>query len=160
MSKFEAKFTYIPFSDLQKWRAGIDSGQRLILTNGCFDLLHVGHVRYLQQARALGDLLLVGLNSDASVRGLKGPSRPVNSELARAEVMAALACVDGVTIFAEPTADALIEAVRPTAYAKAGDYSLANLPERSTLAKLGIEAVFVPFVSGFSTTATIAKLNS
>lgn len=148
--------TLIPFAELPEWRTR--QRGRIVLTNGCFDLLHVGHVRYLQQARALGELLIVGLNSDASVRGLKGPDRPVNAELDRAEVIAALRCADFVTIFDTPTADALIEAVKPTIYAKAGDYNLENLPEAATVTRLGIEAAFLPFVSGYSTTNTIAKL--
>lgn len=150
----------LPLETLPQWRANRPTGERLVLTNGCFDLLHVGHVRYLQAARALGDTLLIGVNSDASVRGLKGPERPVNAEQDRAEVLAALACVDFVVIFDTPTADALIEAARPRVYTKAGDYSLENLPERETLVRLGIETVFVPFQSGYSTTATLAKARS
>lgn len=150
--------SFIPYSELAQWRASLPEGQRLVLTNGCFDLLHVGHVRYLQQARALGDLLIVGLNSDQSVRGLKGPSRPINAEMDRAEVLAALACVDKVTVFVQPTADALIEALKPDIYAKAGDYTLENLPERPTLERLGVTAVFVPFITGYSTTSTVKKM--
>src|SRR5437868_3019601 len=97
-------------------------GRRVVFTNGVFDILHVGHVRYLQAARALGDALLVGINSDASVRRLKGPARPINPENERAEVVAALACVDGVCVFGEDRPDALIEAVRPHVHAKGGDY--------------------------------------
>ncbi|MGV3524309.1 MAG: D-glycero-beta-D-manno-heptose 1-phosphate adenylyltransferase [Candidatus Sericytochromatia bacterium] len=145
---------------LTAWRANRPAGERLVLTNGCFDLLHVGHVRYLQAARALGDTLLIGVNSDASVRGLKGPERPVNHEQDRAEVLAALACVDFVVIFGTPTADELIAAVRPHVYTKAGDYTLETLPERETLVRLGIETVFVPFQKGYSTTATLAKARS
>ncbi|HEY9839234.1 MAG: adenylyltransferase/cytidyltransferase family protein [Candidatus Sericytochromatia bacterium] len=148
----------IRFEDLQTWRIGLPAGARLVLTNGCFDLLHVGHVRYLQQARALGEILLVGVNSDASVRGLKGESRPVNSENDRAEVLAALRCVDYVTIFDQATADALIEAAHPAIYAKAGDYNLDNLPEAPTVQRLGLQVVFLPFVSGYSTTGTLGKL--
>lgn len=131
--------------------------QRVVLTNGCFDLLHVGHVRYLQAARQLGDVLVVGVNSDASVRSLKGPTRPINAENDRAEVLSALACVDQAVIFSERSADSLIEAIQPDLYVKAGDYSLATLPERDTLIRLGIEAAFVPFENGYSTTATLAR---
>ncbi len=150
--------SFIPFSELAQWRSQQSAQKRLILTNGCFDLLHVGHVRYLQQARQLGDLLFVGLNTDASVRGLKGPDRPVNREMDRAEVLAALGCVDFVTLFEDATADALIEALKPDVYTKAGDYSLDNLPERTTLERLGVKTIFVPFFSGYSTTSTIQKL--
>jgi rfaE bifunctional protein nucleotidyltransferase chain/domain len=132
-------------------------GQQIVLTNGCFDLLHVGHVRYLQAARQLGDVLVVGVNSDASVRSLKGPSRPINQENDRAEVLAALACVDQALIFTERSADHLIEAIHPDLYVKAGDYSLETLPERETLIRLGIQAAFVPFEQGYSTTQTLAR---
>jgi len=145
---------------LSAWVARQPAGQRLVLTNGCFDILHVGHVRYLQKARQLGDFLLVGVNSDASVRSLKGPSRPVNSEMDRAEVLAALACVDAVTIFSEPSADQLIQQLHPQIYTKAGDYDLQNLPERETLLRLQIETVFVPFEAGYSTTATLLRAQS
>ena len=103
------------------WR---EAGARIVLTNGVFDLLHVGHVRYLQQASALGDVLVVGLNSDASTRRLKGPQRPLVPEEERAEVLAALACVDAVTLFEEDTAEALVAELRPDVYAKGGDYAV------------------------------------
>lgn len=135
-------------------------GARLVFTNGCFDLLHVGHVRYLQAARALGDALAVGLNADASVRILKGPDRPINNEADRAEVLAALACVDFVTIFAEPRATALLAAVRPHVYAKGGDYTLEtiNAEERAALEAAGAEIRFLPLVPGRSTTRLIEGL--
>lgn len=132
-------------------------GQRIVLTNGCFDLLHVGHVRYLQAARQLGDVLIVGVNSDASVSSLKGPSRPINQAEDRAEVLAALACVDQTIIFTEHSADNLIEAIHPDLYVKAGDYSLDTLPERETLIRLDIQTAFVPFEKGYSTTQTLAR---
>jgi rfaE bifunctional protein nucleotidyltransferase chain/domain len=105
-------------------------GARAVFTNGVFDLLHLGHVRYLQRARALGDLLIVGLNSDASTRRLKGSSRPYVPEMERAEVLAALACVDYVTIFADPTAARLVERLRPAVYVKGGDYAGADTATR------------------------------
>ena len=116
-------------------------GQRLVFTNGCFDLLHVGHVRYLQAARALGDALLVAVNGDASVRALKGPTRPINSEHDRAEVLAALACVDFVTIFHTERVTELVRAIRPHIYAKGGDYTVESLDsgERAALAEIGAE---------------------
>ncbi len=134
-------------------------GQRIVLTNGCFDILHIGHVRYLQAARQEGDLLIVGVNSDASVRQLKGPTRPVNTDVDRAELLRALSCVDATFIFSEPTADALIRQVKPDVYVKAGDYSLETLPETPTLQSLDIEIVFMPFVSGYSTTRILERQN-
>src|SRR5580765_4219966 len=127
------------------WRA---AGKRLVLANGCFDILHVGHVRYLQAARALGDALLVGVNSDASVRRLnKGPERPLNAEDERAEVLDALACVDSVSIFGEDTPHALIEAVRPNIHAKGGDYATPDaLPEAALVRSLGGEVVILALV--------------
>jgi rfaE bifunctional protein nucleotidyltransferase chain/domain len=113
------------------------AGARIVFTNGVFDLLHVGHVRYLQQARALGDALAVGLNSDVSARRLKGPSRPLVPEAERAEVLAALACVDAVTIFGEDTAEALVAALRPELYVKGGDY--ADAAGRGALQLIGPE---------------------
>jgi formyltetrahydrofolate-dependent phosphoribosylglycinamide formyltransferase len=134
-------------------------GRRLVLTNGCFDLLHVGHVRYLQEARALGDALLVAVNGDASVRALKGAGRPVNGELDRAEVLAGLACVDYVTIFEETRVSALIAEVRPQLYAKGGDYTLETLDpgERGALEAAGAGIRLLQLVPGRSTTATLAR---
>lgn len=137
-------------------------GQRLVFTNGCFDLLHVGHVRYLQAARALGDALVVAVNGDASVRALKGPSRPVNSEQDRAEVLAALACVDAVTIFHEPRVSEVVRAVRPHIYAKGGDYTIDSLDpgERAVLEEFGAEIRILPLVPGKSTTAILERWKS
>jgi glycerol-3-phosphate cytidylyltransferase len=135
-------------------------GKRVIFTNGVFDILHVGHVRYLQAARALGDALLVGVNSDASVRRLnKGPARPFNPEAERAEVLDALACVDSVCIFGEDTPHALIEAVRPNVHAKGGDYATPDaLPETALVRSLGGEVVILPLVAGRSTTELIRRI--
>ena len=134
-------------------------GQRLVFTNGVFDLLHVGHVRYLQAARALGDALLVAVNGDASVRALKGPTRPINSEDDRAEVLAGLACVDFVTIFHTERVTDLIREIRPQVYAKGGDYTVASLnpEERGALEVAGSEIRILQLVPGKSTTAMIAK---
>ncbi len=138
------------------------AGKRLVFTNGCFDLLHVGHVRYLQQARALGDALLVAVNGDASVRALKGPTRPVNSEEDRAEVLAALACVDFVTLFHTERVTELVRIIRPHIYAKGGDYTVASLDpgERAALDAAGSEIRILPLVPGRSTTAILEKSRS
>ena len=135
------------------------AGQRIVFTNGCFDILHAGHVRYLEAARALGDCLVLGLNTDASVRRLKGESRPVNTELDRAAVAGALATVDYVVLFDEPTAEALIEKVRPAVYAKGGDYTRETLPEAKIVEKYGGEVHFIDLVPGRSTTKIIEKIN-
>jgi rfaE bifunctional protein nucleotidyltransferase chain/domain len=138
------------------------AGKRVVLTNGIFDLLHTGHLYYLQQARALGDALIVALNSDASTKALKGPARPVQSEELRAYALAALACVDGVVIFGTPRLDAEINALRPDVYCKAGDYTLDKLDpgERAALQAVGAQIKFMPFLAGFSTTNLIAKIKA
>ena len=137
-------------------------GQRLVFTNGCFDLLHVGHVRYLQAARALGDALLVAVNGDSSVRALKGPSRPINPQADRAEVLGALACVDFVTIFETERVTDLVREIRPQVYAKGGDYTIdsLNAEERQALEATGAEIRILPLVPGKSTTAILEKRNS
>lgn len=135
-------------------------GQKIVLTNGCFDILHVGHVRYLNAARELGDCLIVGLNSDASVRQLKGPTRPVNDEADRAEVLAGLAAVDYVVVFSEETAESLADEVRPAIYAKGGDYSADRLPEAKIVAAHGGQTILLPEVAGRSTTNIIRKMAS
>ena len=117
------------------------AGRRVVFTNGCFDLLHAGHVAYLRQARALGDLLVVGLNSDSSVRRLKGPDRPVIPDVDRARVVAALRSVDQVVLFDEDRPDGLIRALRPDVYAKGGDYDIESLPERSVVESSGGQVV-------------------
>ena len=134
-------------------------GKKLVFTNGCFDLLHVGHVRYLQQSRELGDALVVAVNGDASVRALKGLTRPINSELDRAEVLAALDCVSYVTIFPGIRATEVVKAVRPQVYAKGGDYTIESLDqeERVVFEGLGSRICILPLVPGKSTTAIIRK---
>jgi D-glycero-beta-D-manno-heptose 1-phosphate adenylyltransferase len=134
--------------------------RRLVLTNGCFDLLHVGHVRYLQQAAELGDVLVVAVNGDESVRSLKGPGRPLNSEEDRAEVLAALECVDFVVIFPEIRATRVIEALRPAIYVKGGDYTLESLdPEEvAALKKAGAEIRTLPLVPEKSTSRLIERM--
>lgn len=134
-------------------------GRRLVLTNGCFDLLHAGHVDYLERARALGDALAVALNSDRSVRELKGPSRPVNCEQDRARVMSALRAVDYVVVFDSLRVTDVIRTVRPALYAKGGDYTVETLDadERTALQEVGTEIHILPLVPGRSTTAILAR---
>jgi D-glycero-beta-D-manno-heptose 1-phosphate adenylyltransferase len=134
------------------------AGGRVVFTNGCFDLLHVGHVRYLQAARRLGDALVVGVNSDRSVRGLKGEDRPIVSQEERAEILAALACVDYVTIFEEPTPERLLASVRPDVHVKGGDYREEDLPEAPLVRSWGGEVVLLPLTQGRSTTGLARKL--
>lgn len=132
-------------------------GRKLVLTNGCFDLLHPGHVRYLQQARELGDALVVAVNGDESVRALKGPTRPINPVEDRVEVLCALACVDYVTVFQEVRLTRLMEQLRPQVYAKGGDYTVESLDadERNALLAGGAQIVILPIVPGKSTTAIL-----
>ncbi len=136
-------------------------GKKLVVTNGCFDLLHVGHVRYLRKARSLGDALAVGVNGDASVRGLKGEGRPLNNENDRAEVLSALSCVDYAAIFPETRATNFLDRVRPAIYAKGGDYKpeTLNADERVVLEKIGAEIRIVPFETGYSTSGLIERMN-
>lgn len=135
-----------------------EKGHKIVLTNGCFDILHAGHVRYLAAARAVGDVLVLGLNSDESVRMLKGPTRPINTERDRAEVIDGLKSVDYVVIFGEKTAEALVRDVRPDYYAKGGDYSVESLPESQAVSEVGGKVVFLPFVEGKSSTKIIQKI--
>lgn len=143
----------------EKWRA---AGRKVVLTNGVFDLLHTGHLYSLRAARELGDVLVVAINADASVRALKGPTRPVQGELERAYALGALGFVDGVVIFNEPRLTAEIRALRPDIYCKAGDYALDRLnpAEREALTEAGTQITFVPFLPGFSTTGLIAKIKA
>lgn len=144
----------------QRAKALRAAGKKIVATNGCFDLLHVGHVRYLKAARALGDVLIVGINSDESVRGLKGPGRPLNSETDRAEVLAALESVDLVTVFPEARATKFLELAAPHLYVKGGDYKkeTLNAEERHALEKIGAKIDIVPLEKGYSTTELIERL--
>ena len=147
--------------EVRRVRASLRAaGRRLVFTNGCFDLLHVGHTRYLQQARRLGDALLVAINSDRSVRALKGPGRPVMCEEERAEVLAALAAVDYVTIFDEESPRALIAEALPDVLAKGGDYALEEIHGREEVERAGGRVVALPFVEGVSTTDVIERIKS
>jgi rfaE bifunctional protein nucleotidyltransferase chain/domain len=148
---------------LPAWRAATRSaGRRLVVTNGCFDILHLGHVTYLEKARNLGDVLLVGLNSDAAVRELKGQGRPLNSEQDRAGVLAALESVDAICIFGEKTAARFLSVATPDIYVKGGDYKLETLnqEERRIVEAAGGRIVIVPVVPGKSTTGLLEKLSA
>lgn len=134
-------------------------GHRVVLASGCFDILHVGHVSYLRQASGLGDTLVVGLNSDTSVRALKGPTRPVNQAWARATVLASLSCVDRVVVFDELTPHDLIATVRPHVYAKGGDYTRDTLPEWSLVEDLGGRVEILEHLPGYSTSDLIARMH-
>ena len=149
----------IPNERIEAFAAALrEGGARVVFTNGCFDILHAGHVRYLAAARSLGDVLILGLNSDASVRRLKGETRPVNRAEDRAEVVGALKSVDAVVIFGEDTAEVLIAKVRPAVYAKGGDYTLETLPEARIVERYGGEVAFIPLVAGKSTTNIITRV--
>ena len=152
----------IAWDQLPAWRNKIRAcGKKLVVTNGCFDLLHLGHVTYLENARNFGDALLLGVNSDVAVRGLKGAGRPVNSETDRASVLAALQSVDGVRIFTATTATKFLAAAQPDIYVKGGDYTLETLnqDERRAVEAAGGKIVLVPFVPGKSTTGLLEKIS-
>jgi D-glycero-beta-D-manno-heptose 1-phosphate adenylyltransferase len=142
-----------------QWRT---AGQKVVMTNGVFDLLHTGHIYFLQRARTLGDAMIVALNSDSSVRRLKGPLRPVQTEEERAYALAALSCVDAIVIFNELRLTAEIRTLRPDVYVKACDYTVATLDpgERTALEEVGASIEFMPYLSGFSTTQLIAKIKA
>jgi rfaE bifunctional protein nucleotidyltransferase chain/domain len=147
---------------LREWRqAQRAAGRSVVATNGCFDVLHVGHASYLEAARNLGDLLIVGLTNDASVRELKGPGRPVNSESDRALMLAALQSVDAVCLFAEPDARKFLEAAQPDVYVKGGDYTIdtINQDERRFLEQMGCRIALLPAVPGKSTTALLERIS-
>ena len=135
--------------------------ERLVFTNGCFDLLHIGHTRYLQEARALGDCLIVGINSDASVRAIKPDGgRPIVPQAQRAEVLAALACVDHVVIFDEPDPRALIAAVQPDVLVKGGDWPIDQIVGREIVQARGGTVVTIPLVPDVSTTSLVRRIQS
>ncbi|MBE7702685.1 MAG: D-glycero-beta-D-manno-heptose 1-phosphate adenylyltransferase [Cyanobacteria bacterium SIG28] len=140
-------------------KKGQEKGKTFVVTNGCFDILHVGHVRYLQKTKEFADSLIVMLNSDASVKAIKGESRPINNELDRAEILSALSCVDYVVIFNENSPAKLLEDIKPNVYTKGADYTLETLPERDVVIKNNIKVEFIDFVDGKSTTNVIKKIN-
>ena len=152
----------IAWDQLPAWRAAVKaSGKKLVVTNGCFDILHLGHVTYLEPARDQGDALLIGMNGDNAVRELKGAGRPVNSETDRAAVLAALESVNGVCIFTDKTATRFLAAARPDVYVKGGDYTLETLnqDERRAVEQAGGKISIIPFVPGKSTTSLLEKIS-
>src|SRR6202142_750656 len=152
----------VPWDQLPEWRAAFRvTGKKLVVTNGCFDILHLGHVAYLESARQMGDALLVGVNGDEATRQLKGTGRPVNPESDRAAVLAALQSVDGVCIFEDETATKFLSAAQPDIYVKGGDYTLETLnqDERRAVESAGGKTVIIPFVPGKSTTALLEKIS-
>ena len=135
-------------------------GKTFAATNGCFDILHVGHVRYLQKTKSLADYSVVMLNSDKSVKLIKGDSRPINNENDRAEMLTALSCVDYVVLFEEKSPALLLGKIKPDIYTKGADYTIDTLPERDVVTKNGIKVEFIEFVQGKSTTNIINKISS
>jgi rfaE bifunctional protein nucleotidyltransferase chain/domain len=149
-------------ANLSSWREGLrKAGKKLVVTNGCFDILHLGHVTYLQHAKDQGDALLVGVTGDSNVQKLKGPNRPVNNQHDRAAVLAALESVDGVYIFSELDARNFLQKVQPDIYVKGGDYTIdtINQDERRSLEKMGVKIVLLPVVPGKSTTSLLEKIS-
>jgi len=150
-----------PYDEIQNIAKKLKAdGKIVVFTNGCFDILHAGHVRYLQAAKELGDCLILGLNSDQSVRILKGPTRPINQQDDRAEVVSALSAVDYVVIFEETTAEKLVAAIQPAIYVKGGDYSVKDLPEATIVAKHGGRTILIPEIPGKSSSNIIKKMKS
>lgn len=137
-----------------------DTGKTVVATNGCFDILHVGHVRYLQKTKTFADYSIVLLNSDKSVKSIKGDSRPINNENDRAEVLMALSCVDFVVMFDEDSPAELLDEIKPDVYTKGADYTMDTLPERDIMIKNGTRVEFIDFVQGKSTTNIIEKINN
>lgn len=146
-------------SDLSGWARDIrQRGQSIVLANGCFDLIHVGHIRYLAGAKDLADILIVGINSDERVRDLKGPGRPYIPELERAEIIASISCVDAVTIFDELTVEELLRNIRPDFHAKGTDYTTESVPERDIVRELGGRVAIVGDPKDHSSTDLIRKV--
>lgn len=134
------------------------SGKTIVATNGCFDILHVGHVRYLQKTKSFADYSIVLLNSDKSVKSIKGDNRPINNENDRAEILCALTCVDYVVLFDEDSPKDLLDEIKPNVYTKGADYTMATLPEADIMIKNGTKVEFIDFVQGKSTTNVINKI--
>ena len=136
-----------------------NEGKTVVATNGCFDILHVGHIRYLEKTKSFGDYLIVLLNSDKSVRSIKGETRPINPESDRAEILSALRCVDYVVLFDEDSPRNLLDEMKPDVYTKGADYTMETLPEADIMKKNNIRVEFIDFVEGKSTTSLIEKIN-
>ena len=136
-----------------------NEGKTIVATNGCFDILHVGHIRYLEKTKSFGDCLIVLLNSDKSVRSIKGETRPINPESDRAEILSALKCVDYVVLFDEDSPRNLLDELKPDVYTKGADYTMETLPEADIMKKNNIRVEFIDFVEGKSTTSLIEKIN-
>ena len=137
-----------------------NQGKTVVTTNGCFDILHVGHVRYLQKTKSFADVLVVLLNSDKSVRNIKGEGRPINNESDRAEILCALSCVDYVVLFDEDSPRNLLDEIKPDVYTKGADYTMETLPEADIMRKNNTRVEFISFVEGKSTTNIINKVNN
>lgn len=135
-------------------------GKKIVFTNGCFDILHVGHLRYLEEAKELGDILIVGINSDASVKRLKGETRPINAELDRAELLAGLKAVDYTVLFTEDTPIQLISYLKPSIHVKGGDYKVEELPESKTVFSYGGEVKILSLIDGKSTSNVVKKIQN
>ena len=143
---------------IDKVRHWKESGEKIVFTNGCFDILHAGHIHLLKEAKNLGDRLLIGLNSDQSVQNLKGPDRPLNPEYARASVLESLSMVDGVTIFQEDTPHELVKEIIPHVLVKGGDYSIENVVGADTVRASGGKVVLIPILKGYSTSDLITRI--
>ncbi|MBH49718.1 MAG: D-glycero-beta-D-manno-heptose 1-phosphate adenylyltransferase [Candidatus Marinimicrobia bacterium] len=142
---------------VQDWKR---RGDTVVFTNGCFDILHAGHIHYLKEAKKLGDRLLIGLNTDRSVQTLKGKTRPINSEISRSTVLKNLSFIDGVTLFEEETPRALIEDILPHVLVKGGDYSVDEVVGADIMKKIGGSVVIIPFLEGFSTSDIITRIRN
>lgn len=151
---------YLSQEELLNRLKSVRGNKKVVFTNGCFDLLHIGHVRYLQEAKALGDILIVALNTDASVRKLKGPTRPVQLEDDRAEILAALGCVDYTLLFSEDTPEKVIKAIKPDILVKGGDWKVDQIVGGTFVQSYGGKVLSLPFVEGRSTTNIIKKSRS
>ena len=143
---------------IDKVRHWKESGEKIVFTNGCFDIIHAGHIHLLTEAKNLGDRLLIGLNSDQSVQNLKGPDRPLNAEDARASVLESISMVDGITIFQEDTPHELIKEIIPHVLVKGGDYSIENVVGAETVGATGGKVVLIPILKGYSTSDIITRI--
>ena len=159
LEKIQSKILLL--SEAKKWRSEIAlAGKKLVMTNGCFDILHKGHITYLAKARELGDFLILAINSDSSVRELKGPARPVTNEADRALILSSLVFIDSVVVFDTKRCDGIISEIKPDIYAKGADYNLQTMDktEKAVLENIGCRIEFIAFVDGYSTTSIIRKM--